>query len=154
MLHLRRPEDWRTLVETYPHRSGGSRDGWELPGVNQGRELALPALFGMAHQHAVSQRTNFVAPDWSAVAEDYDAVRLTWAGYLTTEGYVQDIDGDQVTMCRYRGSERTLWLSEVFSDPRPGLPVATTWGVVEVVDDDRRTADRHALLGQLGRSRN
>ena len=56
-------------------------------------------------------------PDWRAVAGDYDGVHLTWAGFLTTEGFVDVDDAGTVSLLRYWLSERTLWLHDVFGEP-------------------------------------
>jgi hypothetical protein len=114
------PRDWVRLVETFPRVAAGPHLGWELPGPNQHRgELSRPA-----GQHAA--RTGIGArllPDWAAVAEHYDGVHVSWAGFLTTEGHVTDLADGGVTMLRYWGSERTLWLHDVFGEPRPaGAP--------------------------------
>ena len=58
-----------------------------------------------------------VLPDWRAVVTDFDGVHLSWAGYLTSEGYIADLAGGGVTMLRYWFSERTLWLNDVFGEP-------------------------------------
>jgi hypothetical protein len=31
-------------------------------------------------------------PDWQAVAQDYAGVHLSWARFLTTEGYISGLD--------------------------------------------------------------
>ena len=115
---IRRPADWNHLVEMYPHRATQAHAGWELPGPNQypSDTRALRRLNG---QRAV--RVEPVAhqlPDWTAISADYDGVHLSWAGFLTTEGTVSELPNGAVTMLRYWGSERTLWLRDVFGEPR------------------------------------
>src|SRR5471030_2270109 len=60
-----------------------------------------------------------ILPDWGALAHDYQGVHLSWAGFLTTEGYVSDLADGGATMLRYWSSERTMWLEDVFGDPEP-----------------------------------
>lgn len=75
-------------------------------------------------------------PDWSSVAESFDAVRSSWAGFITTEGCIASMGDGVVTMLRYWGSERTLWLHDCFTEPEPlDSPVLTD----RISDDDRRT---------------
>ncbi|HUV18120.1 MAG TPA: hypothetical protein VMW33_06530 [Ilumatobacteraceae bacterium] len=50
-------------------------------------------------------------------AGQYDGIHLSWAGFVTTEGYVVDLDGGGVTMLRYWFSKRTLWFADVFGEP-------------------------------------
>ena len=97
----------------------GPHHGWELPGPNQhGAEVAR--LARVVGQHAVRTSVNrHVLPDWTAVAETYDGVHLSWAGVLTAEGFVSDLPGGGVTMLRYWSSERTLWLRDAFGEPEP-----------------------------------
>ena len=74
-------------------------------------------------------------PDWAAVAAEFDGVHLSWAGFLSAEGYVSDLDGDDVTMLRYWFSERTLWLRDVFGEPIPlEAPNSDSAGVEVGVD--------------------
>ncbi len=151
---IHRPSDWVALVETYPQPAPGPHAGWELAGPNQ--DVADVAdLLAVPGQHAVrAQIVGHVLPDWAAVASDYDGVHLSWAGFLTTEGYVGDLYGGGVTMLRYWSSERTLWLADVFGTPaplgRPELPGSIS-GVDVRGDDARRAQDLDVLTGLLGR---
>jgi hypothetical protein len=113
------PADWLRLVERYPRPASAPHSGWELPGPNQHVGEIAP-LLRVPHQRGVRDRiAGHVLPDWAAVAADYDGVHLSWAGFLTTEGYVGDLVDGSVSMLRYWGSERTLWLRDVFGDPAP-----------------------------------
>jgi hypothetical protein len=112
-----RPDDWVRLVENYPKVAVKPHSGWELPGPNQHHEEISP-LLGIVGQHGVRESIQRqVLPDWRAVSVDYDGVHLSWAGFLTSEGYVEDLNGGGVTMLRYWSSERTLWLNDVFGEP-------------------------------------
>lgn len=131
-----RPADWNHMVETYPHLATKAHAGWELPGPNQypSDTRVLRRLIG---QRAV--RVEPVAhqlPDWTAVSADYDGVHLSWAGFLTSEGTVSELPNGAVTMLRYWGSERTLWLRDVFGQPRSLSAIAQNgWAS----DDSRRS---------------
>ena len=112
------PVDWATLVTRYPHLAA-PHPGWERPGVNQHRHVIAP-LLTLADQRSVRTSVGrHLVPDWQSVADDYDGVHLSWRGFLTTEGCVVDLGDGDVTMLRYWFSERTLWLNDVFAEPRP-----------------------------------
>lgn len=150
------PEDWSRLVEAYPKLARRAHAGWELPGPNQHRS-DTKALRQLPHQHALRDEvTSHVVPDWGALAADIDGVHLSWAGFLTSEGYVSDLGRGGVTMLRYWGSERTLWLNDVFDEPRPltapALTSRVSGSVVDVtVDRARRASDGSTLAALLGR---
>ena len=122
----------------------------------QARELlAVPG------QHAAyPSPPRLVGVDWRAAAEHYDAVHLSWAGFLTTEGYVSELADGSVTMLRGFASERTLWLSDVFA-PVPAVPLNAPEGLtgdssddhgIDVAADGARAArDRLNLEVMLGR---
>ncbi|MEM9514989.1 MAG: hypothetical protein AAGA42_09025 [Actinomycetota bacterium] len=113
---IHRPEDWAQLVMEHP-RVGGPYPEWELPGINQ-RRARLTSLLSVPGQRAarVTMRNQLV-PDWRSVADAYDGVHLSWAGFLTSEGCVTELPDGDVTILRYWGSDRTLWLNDVFGDP-------------------------------------
>jgi hypothetical protein len=149
-----RPLDWVQLVEAYPKVATRPHDGWELPGPNQHRRQ-LAGLGTEPGQRAVRTRIDRqVLPDWDGVAADYDGVHLSWAGFVTSEGYVSDLPSGGVTMLRYWGSERTVWLRDVFGEPAfldaPSL-TGVNVGVDLSSDRSRREGDLAALLGRLGR---
>lgn len=152
-----RPGDWATLVERYPRLASRPHAGWELPGPNQHRG-AIERLLAAPGQHAARDKVNrHVLPDWAAVRDDYDGVHLSWAGFMTTEGRVTELGDGSVTMLRYWGSERTLWLADVFEDPVPLSAPALSGRVnddrgVSVRDDaSRRARDLGVLTSLLGR---
>ena len=102
-------------------------------------------------------------PDWAAVADDHDAVHLTWAGALGAEGHVvgvPELGPRTVTMLRYWRAEQTLWLRDCFGDADP-LPAP--WiepeerrddqplAVDVTVDRERAAIDRRSLRTFLGR---
>jgi hypothetical protein len=151
------PYDWDRLVETYPKVATAPHSGWELPGPNQHRR-DVKELLSLPHQYAVRVGVErHVLPDWDAVARDFDGVHLSWAGFLTTEGYVSALPDGGVTMLRYWGSERTLWLRDVFGEPTPlDAPdlSGTYCGIVGVDasrDESRREQDLQTLTTLLDR---
>lgn len=152
------PTDWARLVLAYPKVATKAHQSWELPGPNQHRR-DLADLLGVAGQRAARATVKRqLVPDWDAVAKDYDGVHLSWAGLLTTEGYVSDLPDGSVTMLRYWWSERTLWLADVFGSPVPA-PAPVLSGCVSNYlgadlssDVQRRNADLEVLRALLGRS--
>ena len=100
-----------------------------------------------------------LVPNWACLATDYDGVHLSWAGFLTSEGYVSDLGGGDVAMLRYWFSERTHWLTDAFGEPEPlGVPSFDLdpdeipfVGVDPRTDDARRQRDRAILDARLGR---
>ncbi len=120
VFEIHRPTDWAHLVEAYP-RVGRPHPGWELPGINQPNSHLTP-LLAVAGQRAVRDLVaRHLVPDWASVASDYDAVHLSWAGFVTSEGCVTDLGGGDVAMLRYWFSERTLWLADTFGSPTAAL---------------------------------
>ena len=151
------PEDWVRLVQHYPRVAPRPHVGWELPSPNQHR-ADTKRLRSLATQHAVRiEPAVHVMPDWERVAADFDGVHLSWAGFLGTEGYVSDMNNDSVAMLRYWGSERTLWLRDVFDEPEPLAAPALTGsigggvGIDASRDDERRASDWSTLSRLLGR---
>ncbi|MEO1055340.1 MAG: hypothetical protein AAFY28_00345 [Actinomycetota bacterium] len=113
---IHRPEDWAQLVREHP-RVGDPYPEWELPGINQQRRELTRLLSVPGQRGARVAMRHHLVPDWRSVADAYDGVHLSWAGFLTSEGCITDLPDGDVTMLRYWGSERTLWLSDVFGDP-------------------------------------
>lgn len=151
------PDDWADLVRAYPRPAVRLHGGWELPGLNQ-RPADLAALLAVPGQTAARDVVAaHLLPDWAAVAADHDGVHLSWAGFLTAEGRVVDLGDGAVTMLRYWASERTLWLADVFGEPRP-RPAPRLSGRVSGLlgadpgrDPAREAADRAELARLLGR---
>jgi hypothetical protein len=157
ILEIHRPQDWVTLVERFPRRAIERHSGWELPGPNQ-RVADLAVLLAVAGQHACRTHVgDHLVPDWPAVAEHHDAVHLSWAGFLTSEGFVANLPDGGVAMLRYWASERTLWLRDVFGEPEP-LPaphlsgrVCDLRGAAVTNDAGLRGEDHHHIEVLLGR---
>jgi hypothetical protein len=105
--------------------SPGAEPMWSVAGGwaphPEGSLRSLPVeLFEVPGQNAarMSIRRHLV-PDWASVARDWDGVHLSWAGLVTTEGFVSDLPGGDVAMLRFWFTERTLWLTDVFAEPEP-----------------------------------
>jgi hypothetical protein len=160
VLEVHRPSDWAQLVTDHAREAAPHEEWWELPGVNQ-RRSALSALTAVSGQRAA--RTTIrrhLVPDWRSVADRYDGVHLSWAGFITAEGCITDLPGGDVAMLRYWFSERTHWLADVFGEPEPApapvLPARLAHdagnGPVDVTSNvERQRRDGHALLQLLGR---
>lgn len=123
IFEVRAPDDWERLVRSAPFaRDRRPNTSWEFPGMDSHNTYEVEQLAQLPNQRAMRPRETFryfVEPNWDIVAESWDAVHLTWAGSLTTEGLVIDLDDGDVTMLRNWNSERTLWLNPVLHDPRP-----------------------------------
>ena len=152
VFEIHRPADWAQLVTTYPHPAK-PHPGWELPGVNQHRHLIAPLLTASEQRAARTSVGRHLVPDWRSVAADYDAIHLSWAGFITAEGCIIDLDDGDIAMLRYWFSERTLWLADAFGDPRPApdpqINLAT--GNHRPSLPPRSTINREAIFRLLGR---
>ena len=116
VVEIHRPSDWARLVTTHP-RPADPHEGWELPGVNQHISDISP-LFESADQRAARRSIRkHLVPDWRTVADHYDGIHLSWAGFITSEGCIVDLGDGDVTMLRYWFSERALWLADIFGEP-------------------------------------
>ena len=128
VLEIHRPSDWAKLTTAHP-RHADPHPGWELPGVNQHLSEIAPLLDGAPQRAAHDSVRRHLVPDWRAVSDRYDGIHLSWAGFITSEGCVVDLDDGDVTMLRYWFSERTLWLADAFGEPTsapdPGINFAT-----------------------------
>ncbi len=151
---VHRPADWVQLVTAYP-ATGRPHPEWELPGPNQ-RSADLSELLAVDRQHGV--RTSIrrhVVPDWVGVAADFDSVHLSWAGFLTSEGFVSDLGDGDVALLRYWFSERTHWVRDAFIEPIPlSTPHVDPDRALRVVDvrydQPRRNNDLATLSDRRG----
>ena len=145
------PGTGRSLVHSVPWREAArGHSGREFPGPNQDPAELHELLALPAQRAARTSPARHLLPDWRAVSADYDGVHLTWAGFLTTEGRICELDATTVTMLRYWGSERTLWLADVFGEPEP-LPSPQLTGMINGIrgadataEPTREAADRAA----------
>ncbi len=94
---VRHAEDWRSLALRYPvHRTGAD---------------AAADPDGL---------TSDVAPDWTAVAGDWDGVHLTFGGLLAASLVPLGEVGDRTVLWTWE-CEQTCWLRDVFA-ARADLP--------------------------------
>ena len=157
MFEIHRPGDWAQLVQRYPSRARSGHEGWELPGINQDRQVGS-ALWTVADQNAARQGIrHHLVPDWASVAEDYDGVHLSWAGVVTAEGFVNDLGHGDVALLRYWFHEQTLWLADIFGEPEPlPAPSLSALAAIDLLSEaaqalDRRRSDAALLQALLGR---
>jgi hypothetical protein len=107
-LEIRGPEDWVDLCRRFPVDVTKSRKAnWKATTGRKGR---------------------WVVPDWSRVANVYDAVHLTVFGYLTTAGRVLPVDERAATVMAGSTADGTWWLNRV--------PVPTGGPTTTIVYDD------------------
>lgn len=144
------------------HRSGPlAPNRWGVVfGVPNGGIAPAPptnvsALMAVPGQRAA--RTTIrrhLVPEWRSVAERYDGVHLSWAGFITSEGCITDLGAGDVAMLRYWFSERTHWLANVFGEPQRGAdPVRSDpgSGVPSRPSDAQQRLLEQALHRLLGR---
>ena len=146
VFEINRPGDWVQLVTDHPREAAAHGEHWELPGINQDPSSVKVLMDVVGQRAARTSVRSHLVPDWRSVAEQFDAVHLTWAGLITAEGCITDLAGGDVAMLRYWFSERTLWLADVFGEPEPlaapFLPDDTLTdaspAIVSAVDTDAR----------------
>lgn len=117
VFEIHRAEDWAQLVAAHP-ASVDTHFGWELPGPNQHLSQIAPLLDVPGQRAARAKVAAHLVPDWHSVAREFDGIHLSWAGFITADGCIVDLAGGDVAMLRYWFSERTLWLTDVFGEPR------------------------------------
>jgi hypothetical protein len=117
-VEIRSSADWVALLSEYPsERTRHPNSSWEIPGPNAQDVCALLGPNG--HVAARNEMSAFVEPNWSVLRHDFDAVHLTWRGFLTCEGRVAELSRGRIGMLRGWGSERTLWLNPVLTASGP-----------------------------------
>lgn len=65
----------------------------------------------------------WILPDWRSVAEQWDGVHVSVAGYLNTAGMAVDTADGAATLLAGWDADQTLWLRDVFT----GTSQLTTW---------------------------
>ena len=141
--------DWHRLCASYPARS--ARDASD-PEASDGEGWAVypPARLSDEADDGefAADMDRWLTPNWSAVAEDWDGVRLTLGGLLTAEkARVASAAG--WSMLRFWDVEQTMWLRWAFDDverlpdrdamPLPVelyFPFADYWKFVEAQGKD------------------
>lgn len=96
VLELGAPEHWVDLVRRYPLEVTATTkrgDWWRTTGRDGG----------------------WAMPDWPSVAEDWDGVHLSVAGYLTTAGRALPVDSDTATVLAGWPPDATFWLADVLT---------------------------------------
>jgi hypothetical protein len=94
------PRSWTALVDRYP----------------------LDVTFARRHDwyRTTGRAGTWRIPDWSAVAEDWDAVHVSVAAYLTTATRALPLaDGDSATVLAGWNPDRTWWLGDVLTTTTP-----------------------------------
>ena len=145
-----------------PHRKDCLRVAWahdRRPRLVP-RDGGLSKLLALPEQKAAQplNTSQFVDIDWRAASRDYDGCHLSWAGFLTTEGYVCDLGDGRIAALYGFGSERTLWLADVFGEATPleapeGLTGSSSdnLGADVTIDHQRAAQDSINLEVTLGR---
>lgn len=72
---------------------------------------------------ATGRDGDWVVPDWTALAERFDAVQLTLRGWLRASGTAVPVDDDTASVIAGWTPDTTVWLR----DPRPTLGASTRW---------------------------
>ncbi len=93
VLEIGRPDDWVALVRRYPVdvTAGKRGDWWRATGRDGG----------------------WLIPDWPAVADNWDAVHLSIAGYLTTAGRPLDVTEGYATVLAGWDPDATFWFDDL-----------------------------------------
>ncbi|WP_181274455.1 hypothetical protein [Brevibacterium oceani] len=133
---IHRPEDWAELCRRYPlDVTAQQRSDWF---------------------ETTGRRGRWVIPDWSRVAEEFDGVHVSLAGYLRTAGAVVDIgeasvsedlpsrptagDTDERTASLMAGwnPDTTFWLGDVVT----GIAEVAEWAYDDDADGWRQVPPR------------
>jgi hypothetical protein len=104
VLEVTGPDDWSSLVGRHP----------------------LPTTASRRHDwyRATGQDVDWLLPDWSSIAGEWDAVHLTVDGYLSTAGRALPVPGTTAsTVLAGVAPDETWWLADAL--PGPGGP--TDW---------------------------
>lgn len=110
---MRGPLDWHRLCARYPVQ--GLLDASDEPGVIQ-NEKVYPLLRVEGEARYATAIECLLAPDWAAVAADWDGVHMTFGGLLTCDK-VRVASAAGWSMNRFWDLEQTLWLRWAFGKP-------------------------------------
>jgi hypothetical protein len=92
VFEIRDADDWRSLVERFPIEvTYGRRGNWKA---------------------ATGLDVRWMLPDWSQVAEEYDAVHVTVKAYLETSGRPVQLDHEVATLLAGWNPDETYWLTD------------------------------------------
>lgn len=104
------PLDWHRLCARYPAQ--GLLDASDEPAVIQ-NENVYPLLRVEGEARCATSIDRLLAPNWAAVAADWDGVHMTFGGLLTCDkARVASTAG--WSMNRFWDLEQTLWLKWAF----------------------------------------
>ncbi len=98
---------------------------YEVCGPGQWAELVdrYPLDVSKSRRHHWRRTTGragcWLIPDYAAVAEDWDGIHVSVAGYLTTAGIAIPADGSASTMLACWDPDATWWLNDVLSFTSP-----------------------------------
>jgi hypothetical protein len=102
VFEIDRPDAWAELCRRFPLEVTASRrHDWYRTTGRDGR---------------------WVQPDWSLAAEEFDAVHLTLAGYLSTAGRAIDVGGGAAGVLAGWDPDRTFWLADGGTTEDPEQP--------------------------------
>lgn len=143
---IRGPLDWHRLCARYPAQ--GLLDASDEPDVIQ-NENVYPLLRVEGEARYATAIDRLLAPDWAAVAADWDGVHMTFGGLLTCDkARVASAAG--WSMNRFWDLEQTLWLKWAFGEPQRlpdheraahlpvdlGFPHSEMWDATGMLDED------------------
>ena len=78
-----------------------------------------------SHEHAWAMATGleirWFLPDWTQVAEEFDAVHLSVSGYLEISGLPMLLDHDMATFLAGWAPDETYWLTDIVEISGPGV---------------------------------
>jgi len=148
VFEIHRPSDWHRLCVSYPNPATLRSGPDSLPGHRDN----LPQLLELPNQHANARDVGtHLCTRWSHVATDYDAVHLSWAGFITTEGFVLN-QGSHTTMLRFWDREVTMWLKDCFGTPEPlSLPIECDHLIDAATSPTRLAQDQEVIAKMLAR---
>jgi hypothetical protein len=125
------PEAWLDLVRRHPKRTNpfrfietrsrvmpvSSHNAWDirLRSIDRDGTATITFIDGVTREGV----HGLVMPDWRSVATEYDAVHITWSQLVVGEGHVVDAGDGWLTVSRFWGSERTVFLTDVLHTPEP-----------------------------------
>ena len=93
VLEIRDAADWLDLVNRFPLD------------VTWGRQATWSLATGL--------NLRWLLPDWSVVAQEYEAVHLTLMGYLGTSGRALELDTKMATLIAGWNPDATYWLADL-----------------------------------------
>ena len=142
---IRGPLDWHRLCARYPAQ--GLLDASDEPGVIQ-NENVYPLLRVEGEARYATAIDRLLAPNWAAVAADWDGVHMTFDGLLTCDKARVAAAG--WSMNRFWDLEQTLWLKWAFGEPQRlpdheraahlpidlGFPHGEMWDATGMLDED------------------